>query len=97
MPVPFKKDPVEFNQRKLLAEDVFDKLAEKVGSPFPREAEEYMASLKKMERFMDDERLMYKLVKGFRPRYDDAKINIVIKAFREAYDNLFFEDMMSDV
>ena len=26
MPVPFKKDPVEFNQRKLLAEDVFDLL-----------------------------------------------------------------------
>ena len=28
MPVPFKKDPVEFNQRKLLAEDVFDLLPE---------------------------------------------------------------------
>jgi len=26
MPAPFKKDPVEFNQRKLLAEDVFDLL-----------------------------------------------------------------------
>jgi len=28
MPVPFKKEPVEFNQRKLLAEDVFDLLEE---------------------------------------------------------------------
>jgi len=28
MPVPFKKDPVEFKQRKLLAEDVFDLLEE---------------------------------------------------------------------
>lgn len=28
MPVPFKKDPVEFNQRKLLAENVFDLLEE---------------------------------------------------------------------
>ncbi|MCX6382979.1 MAG: IS1182 family transposase [Actinobacteria bacterium] len=26
MPVPFKKDPIEFNQRKLMAEDVFDLL-----------------------------------------------------------------------
>jgi len=26
MPVPFKKDPVEFNQRKLMAENVFDLL-----------------------------------------------------------------------
>ena len=26
MPVPFKKDPIDFNQRKLLAEDVFDLL-----------------------------------------------------------------------
>ena len=26
MPVPFKKDPVEFGQRKLMAENVFDLL-----------------------------------------------------------------------
>jgi len=80
-----------------LAVSIFEKLAEMAGSPFPKEAKPYIAGLKKMERLMDDDSLMFTLVKGFRPRYDDAKIKLIVKAFREAYANTFFEDIASDL
>ncbi len=53
-------------------------------------------TLKKVEKDMLNNWLMYAVVKKLRPKYDDVKIKAVIIAFRRAYNLGHFEDMEQD-
>tara|TARA_Y100000310_G_scaffold318312_1_gene372213 strand:+ start:184 stop:1113 length:930 start_codon:yes stop_codon:yes gene_type:complete len=88
--------PDESRRRyRKLGEDIFLELAEMAGAPMPR-GEDITEGIKRMEGFMKNDEIMYKIVKKLRPRYDDTKIRGVILAFREAYNLDHFEDLESE-
>ncbi len=78
---------------RVLGEHIFLELVESVGAPFT--AEGIVPGLKRMEKLMKDDTVMYKIVKKLKPRFGDAKIRAAITAFRKAYDFGHFEDLGS--
>jgi len=88
--------PDESRRRyRQLAEDIFDMLAEMAGAPMPR-GEDITEGIKRMEGFMKNDKIMYKIVKKLRPKYDDTKIRGVILAFRKAYNLGHFNELESE-
>jgi len=80
---------------RLLGEKIFYELADRAGAPMSR-GEDITEGIKRMEGFMKDDDIMYKIVKELRPKYDDIKIRGVILAFRQAYNLGHFEDLESE-
>ncbi|MBU1200933.1 MAG: hypothetical protein KJ583_04300 [Nanoarchaeota archaeon] len=88
--------PDESRRRyRKLGEDIFFILAEMAGAPMPR-GEDITEGIKRMEGFMKNDEIMYKIVKKFRPKYDNPKIRGVILAFRKAYNLGHFEELESE-
>ncbi len=90
-------DPESNHSYRRLGEAILDRLAAMAGSPLPRDAESFMAGIDKLDKFVDDDNLMREVIRKLRPRFDDTKIRIVMSSFRSAYNNLHFEDIMSDL
>jgi hypothetical protein len=89
--------PESTHRYRKLGESILEKIAEIAGSPFSKEADEYMSGLKKMERLIEDDKLMHDLVRKLKPKYGVMKIKLVVDAFRSAYTYQHFEDLMSEV
>ena len=58
--------------------------------------EDITEGIERMEGFMKNDEIMYKIVKKLRLKYDDTKVRGVILAFRKAYDLGHFEDLESE-
>lgn len=84
------------NKYRKLGEAIFLKLANKAGAPLPRGGEEIIEGIKRMEDFMKNDEIMYKIVKSLRTKYNETEIRAVILAFRKAYSSLYFEDLESE-
>lgn len=88
--------PGESRRRyRKLGEDIFFILAKMAGAPMPR-GEDITKGIKRMEELMEDNEIMYKIVKKLRPKYNDVKIKGVILAFRQAYNLSHFEELESE-
>ena len=88
--------PHESKRRyRKLGEDIFLALAEKVGAPMPR-GEDITKGIKRMERLMAKDDVMYVIVKNLRSKYNDSNIKGVILAFRNAYGLGHFEELESE-
>lgn len=88
--------PGESRRRyRKLGEDIFFILADMAGAPMPR-GEDITKGIERMEGFMKNDEIMYKIVKKLRPKYDDTKLKAVILAFRQAYNLGHFEGLKSE-
>jgi len=74
-----------------LGREIFSKLVEMVGAPM-KDPDKMLEGMDRLDELVKNEKVMYKLVKKLRPRYDDTKIKLVIIAFREAHRFGFFEN-----
>ena len=45
---------------------------------------------------MANDKIIYNIIRKLRPKYDDAKIKIVITVFRKAYNLDHFSDLESE-
>ncbi|MBI3036969.1 hypothetical protein HYY73_04450 [Candidatus Woesearchaeota archaeon] len=80
----FGREDSEHHYRKL-GEAIYSKLAEIAGAPMPRDSD-LSIGIKRLERLMRSDRVMFEVIKHERPKYSDEKIRWVRRAFREAYD-----------
>lgn len=87
-------DSSEHHYRKL-AENIFSDLIEeaanKLYGAFPfssnKKAEK---GLKEVENMVNNDALLFRIIKKNRPRYDDKKLKLVMEAFRRAYGQTDF-------
>ena len=88
------KDESKSKYRKL-GEDIFSELAEMAGAPLSK-SEDILEGIERMEGFMANDKIIYNIIRKLRPKYDDAKIKIVITVFRKAYNLDHFSDLESE-
>jgi len=73
-----------------LGENIYLDLAEMAGAPVTGDITE---GIERLEELMKDDKIMYKIIRKLRPKYDSDKINSVILAFRKAYDLGHFQEL----
>ena len=76
-----------------LGDDLFFNISLAVGAPVSVQYGGVLEGIRRMEQFMKNDDAMYAIVKKARPRYNDAKVKVVITAFRSAYDMGAFIDL----
>ena len=78
-----------------LGEAIFFELAEMAGAPMQMK-KDITAGIKIMEGLINQDDIMYKIVKKLRPKYAEIKIKGVVSAFRKAYNLGHFEELESE-
>jgi tetratricopeptide (TPR) repeat protein len=78
------RDKPEKEYRKL-GEDIFRALFKEAGAPWDKDVDTVDAINYMEKNFKENDRVMYKIIKKLKPKYDDVKIKIVILAFRKSY------------
>ncbi len=78
-----------------LAEAIYYELAERAGAPLLR-GEDITEGVKRLEQLMQDDALMFAIIKAKRPRYSDLQVQWVMKAFRKSYDLGHFETLSEE-
>lgn len=84
--------PVEEGKMRELAETIWAVLLDEAGGPF-RTADEWETGVKKFERLILVDDLMFRIIKKQRPKWPHERIVIAIKAFRKAHSEGHFDDM----
>jgi len=79
-----------------LGEDIFYALLDEAGTPFSTKGDEFMKGVKRMEDSIKNDKLLYRIIKKLRPKYDDMKIRAVIQAFRKAHYLGHFEELEAE-
>jgi hypothetical protein len=69
---------------KNIANEIFLELVEMAGAPLAKQ-EDITEALKKLEKFLDNKKIMEKIVNKLRPKYDEEQVKVIILAFRRAY------------
>ncbi|MBW2974569.1 hypothetical protein KY366_02530 [Candidatus Woesearchaeota archaeon] len=72
-----------------LGEDIFSELVDRVQL---LRSEDITEGIKRLEDLIENDDLLYKMIKKLRPRYADVKIRAVILAFRKAFNMGEFEE-----
>jgi|SRR3989338_4240278 len=80
------------NYRKL-AEEIYDELADLAGAPVLKG--DITKAMDLLEKLMLRDNILYGIIKKLRPRFDDNKIQLTMKAFRKAYDLGYFNEFSS--
>lgn len=81
-----------------ICDTIMEMAAKKVngeGLPLQRKNDEIIRAVDEFDRLIDDEELIYKIVKQKRRNYDDAKIRMVVSAFCDAFNIGHFEDLIN--
>ena len=82
------------NYRKL-GEDIYLELAERAGAPMAR-GQDLTVGIQRLERLLQDNNIMFAIVKARRPRYSDNQVRWTVQAFRKAYDLNHFEELENE-
>ena len=78
-----------------LGEAIYFELAERAGAPM-KKGQDLTVGIRRLEKLMRDNNIMFAIVKAKRPAYSDEKVMWVIKAFRKSYDLSHFEELESE-
>ena len=78
-----------------LGEEIFDALTERQEVPI-EDVDEMLEAIERMIKEIDDDELMFSIVKKLRKSFNKMRIEATVLAFREAIDIGHFEDNFSD-
>jgi hypothetical protein len=81
---------------KKLGEAIYGEILEMVGAPF-NDDDSCLAGVEKSWEIIEDDKVLFQILKKLRPRYDDKKIRLMMAAFRRAFDEGYFEHMNGDL
>ena len=70
---------------RVLGEDIYSDLVEMAGGPLSK-GEDITEGIKRLEKLMEDDKVLIGIIKKNKPSYNKDKIDSVMKAFRESYD-----------
>ena len=87
------KDNSQHHYRKLGA-DIFCDLTDKAGAPW--QTDEFEKGFAKFERLIQNDKILYAIIKEERPKYSDEKIRWIMKAFRKSYSLGHFGELESE-
>jgi len=80
------------NHHRRLGETIYLDLVQLTGAPFT-DGEAVMKGIEALKKLIQDEQLLYQIIKKNRPKYTDAKIRVAVMAFKKAYDLGHFVDL----
>lgn len=75
-----------------LAEAIFLTLAERVGAPFGIGAD-IEKPMKDMETLIENDQILYEIIKKLKPREEEKTIKAMVIAFRKAHNEALFEEL----
>jgi hypothetical protein len=80
------------NTYRKLGEALIFELAEKAGAPL-RDPDEMEEGIKKMKRYIRSDDVLRKVILKFKPKFSEMEIQVMVWAFRKAFDNGYFEEI----
>ncbi len=83
------KSPESKHKYRRLAESIYEALAERAGKK--AKGGDAATVIEEMEKLIEDDKVLYAIIKRKRPRFTDEQLNLTVKAFRKAYDFGDFE------
>ena len=77
-----------------LGEGIYTELVEKAGGVEHRE--DPTVGIEMVRTYIKNTRILYRIIKKLRPKYDDARIKLVMEAFRKSFDLGHFMELNAE-